>query len=36
VFTKNCFAQFMSIDELGEFQWQPLNFMVLRAGNTEK
>jgi hypothetical protein len=36
VFMKNCFAQFMSIHKLGKFQWQPLNFMVLRAGDTEK
>jgi hypothetical protein len=36
VFTKNCFAQFTSIHKLGKFQWQPLNFTVLRAGNTEK
>jgi hypothetical protein len=36
VFTKNCFTQLTSIHELGKFQWQPLNFMALRAGNTEK
>jgi hypothetical protein len=36
VFTKNHFPQFSPIHELGEFQWQALNFVALRAGDTKE
>jgi hypothetical protein len=36
VFMKNRFPQFSPIHELGEFQWQALNFAALRVGNAKE
>jgi hypothetical protein len=33
---KNRFPQFSPIHELGEFQWQALNFAALRVGDAKE
>jgi hypothetical protein len=36
VFVKNCFSQLLSIHELGELQWYPLNLTALDAGDAKE
>jgi hypothetical protein len=36
VSVKDCFTKFPPIHELSKFQWHPLNFMALSAGDAEE